>query len=230
METALGVVKKPSKTIAIVAFAVGILFSFIARAASIGNGFMPVIGGLILMFFDVAVFGVVPLLLILKKDDLAKTAFGFVFAYWLISRIYDNVGDATNIFKGMGNLWIATFVFDFLWGLALLVFAVLFVCYYVKKERVLLSAGFCVLFGSLPLALLAWILCVAAYAKGKANWQNYFSAISYYLAIPVAFSCAALFFSPIVAQKLSAVFSTKAAVPAEEAAAAEEEKPEPSED
>lgn len=202
MKSVLSVLKKPSKTIALCAFIAGILFSFIARAASIGTGFMPVIGDIILMLFDVAVFGVVPLLFILKKEDLAKTFFKFVFAYWLISRTYTLIGDASNIVKGLGGVWIAASVFDFLWGLALLSFIVLNVISFFKQDKRLSSAGLCILIGSLFLSVLAWILHVSAYATAKIGWQSYFNVVSYYLAIPTAISFTMLYFSSVEAKTL----------------------------
>lgn len=159
-------------------------FSFIVNAAGIGGEFMPVIGGLFTLLFDLAILGIVPVLIALKKHDLIKYALVPLLAYWFISTIYNFLAGCEVIYDGVDGLIIAIAMFEFFAACALLTALVFAVMYFFSKDRKWLQIGFVVFAGSLLFFLLVWALRLAFLADLDADWTSYLYAFCSLLFLP----------------------------------------------
>ena len=194
MDKIITIVKKPAKMIAMIALFAAAAFGLVMDAADIGGGFMPVVGALVYLVFDLAFLAVVPLLYALKKESLLKYTLPVVFGYWIITVIYGSLQGASVVTKGYAGLSIASGFFRFLIALAMLACLALAILYFFKKQKKFLQIAFCTLAGTLPIFFLVWVLRVAAYAEWKADWVDYFDLIQSYLFLPIGLVFAVLDF------------------------------------
>lgn len=158
--------------------------SLIIDLASFPDGFLPVVGHLLLTLFDLAVMVAVPLTLVLRKERLYKYALAIVVAYWLVSMTYGMLSDSDLANGNYTGITVAVGVFNFFVGACLLGSIVLAVLYVLLRKKMLLQIAFCVLAGSLAFFLLDWILTMARYAKFGVDWLSYFAAINSLLVLP----------------------------------------------
>ena len=186
-----GVASK-AKLIGLILLFAATAFVLVLDAAGIGGGFMPVIGSLILLVVDLAMVGIIPLLIALKKHDLVKYAFAPVFGYWIISTLFNRIGRADWITSGTNGIVITASLFDFIAGCALLAVIVMAVLFFITKKSKMLQIGFCILAGALVFFFLAWVMWIAAYAKFDADWTSYFGAFYNYLFFPFGLAFVAL--------------------------------------
>lgn len=186
-----GVASK-AKLIGMILLFAATAFVLVLDAAGIGGGFMPVIGSLILLVVDLAMVGIIPLLIALKKHDLVKYAFAPVFGYWIISTLFNRIGRADWITSGTNGIVITASLFDFIAGCALLAVIVMAVLFFITKKSKMLQIGFCILTGALVFFFLAWVMWIAAYAKFDADWTSYFGAFYNYLFFPFGLAFVAL--------------------------------------
>ena len=119
--------KKYAEILLITLLLVAALFSLLSSVGNFPNEFMPVIGHLFLMLFEIGLLSVVPVLLFLRKKELARIVFTIYASFWLIASIYSNLGDSSMMRNGMHGLWIAIAVFEFLIACALLTALVFFI-------------------------------------------------------------------------------------------------------
>ena len=166
--------------------------SVITSAASIGGDFMPVVGGIILLLVELVMVGIVPLLIALKKYDLVKYAFAPVFGYWIISSVFNFIGNADMITANVSGIVVTASLFDFIAGVALLAVIVMAVLFFITKQKKMLQIGFCILVGALVFFSLAWVMWIAAYAKNGAGWAAYFDAFFRYWFFPIGLAFVAL--------------------------------------
>ena len=178
--------------ISIAAFFGAAAFTLIGDAGNFGNSFMPVVGDLISLVISLGLLLAIPVLFLLKKDNWAKFAFACYFPYWIISSVFSHLGSTNNIVKGVGGIWIAASVFDFLIALAIIGAAVLMLIGHIKKDTKFTSISVTILICSLTLYLLSWVLFIAAYAQAKVFWTSYIYLFKNYLFLPVAIFFAAL--------------------------------------
>ena len=160
-------------------------FSSIAIAAGFGGGFMPVVGTLLIMLFNLALIAAIPLLYVLKKQQFVPYALGAVLMWWLISGIYNHIGDADMAIDYYSSLTIARGVFSFLIGLAMMGALAMGILYVIKREKRWLQIALCILAGSLLLFLINWAMTLAVAANFGADWDRYFDIIAEYLLMPV---------------------------------------------
>lgn len=184
IDSIVAIVAKKSKLLAIIFMFAATAFSLIVYAAGIGGAFMPVVGGLLLFLFQIALVGVIPVLLVLKKDELIKYALVPIFSYWLISSIYSFLGNSDLIAKGYAGVTIAMALFQFFIALAQLAVIAFMIVYLFKKEKKWAQIAFCILVGSLVFYLVEWALSLGMYAKYDAAWTNYFYAFYAYIFLP----------------------------------------------
>ena len=167
-------------------------FGLVVNGAGIGGGFMPVLGGLLSLIFDLAVVVCVPLLLVLKRDDLLRWALAPVLAYWVIATIYNFLGGADVVTGNYNGLTIARGLFQFFIAAAFLGIVVLLLLYVLRRNRKMINLSFCVLAGSLVLFVVLWGLSLGAYAKYNADWSSYLYAFKAYIFMPIGYAATIL--------------------------------------
>ena len=167
-------------------------FGLVVNAANIGGGFMPVVGGLLFLLFDLAVMACVPLLLALRRDKLVAYALAVVLAYWVIGTIYNFLGGADVATSAYSGLTIARGLFQVFIALAFLAIVVLLVLYVLRRDRKMANYAFCVMAGSLVFFVVLWALSLAAYAKNNADWGSYFYAFKSFIFLPFGLTAVCL--------------------------------------
>jgi hypothetical protein len=185
-------VAKYAKMIGMILMFAAAAFLFIVTAAGIGDAFMPAIGNIVMMIVSLALWGVVPLLILLKKYDLAQKALLPVFIFWILSSIFTFFEDCQYMVDGVHGLAIAAAVFEFIIGGALIAIIVLSILSYLKKERAYLQLAFLVMVCSLLFFFLAWIMWIAAYATFDLGWASYLQLFAQMLFLPIGMACLCL--------------------------------------
>ena len=186
MNAFLGKLKRTSEYIAMILFFVASFFVMLYYIGNFGADFMPVIGNLLSMLLDVAIWMVVPVCIAMRKRCLAKSAAVGVSGYWLISSLFDLL-DRTSFARSVyGDILIAIGVFSFLSACALIVMTIFFVLSMVNKNKDQKFIALCIFLGTLLFYLVLFSLSTAVAADGGANWNVYFMLIYKYLVIPFA--------------------------------------------
>lgn len=185
MDNLIRSISKFARLAGIVLLLAATAFSLIVHAAGFPNGFMPVIGNLLLMVFDLLILGSIPVLLLLKKDAYVKYILAALFGYWLISNTYSFLGDSDIIVSGNSGLTIARGLFEFFIALCLLAILVFIVLFVLRKKGKLLQLAFCVLVGSLVFFVVLWGINMGRYAKFDYGWTSYLYAFRAYLFVPI---------------------------------------------
>ena len=85
MEKFFNALLKPAKWILIIGSLVYATWFAVQTAGSINGTFMSVVSNLLILIVGSALLFSVPLLIIFKKEDMAKIAFFILAGYWLIS-------------------------------------------------------------------------------------------------------------------------------------------------
>ena len=149
-----------------------------------GGGFLSVIGVLLLMIVEIALWLVIPLLLSLGKQNAAKRAMCPIFAFWILNSIFSSLRDCTGIGNWSGDVEIAKGVFELLLACALIVIAAFAVFSIAKEDQKPKKTAFCIFAGCMIFYLVIFALTVAEYADDGAGWSSYFGAIYTYLTLP----------------------------------------------
>ena len=195
LDKIFGVFRKPAKPITIIGLFVVAVFSVIYRIGNFGGGFIPVFANILLMIFEVVLFGIVSLLLIIKKDSYAKNAFIVLFAYWIISSLYGCLNDARYADKTMDGTLVVFGVFRFLTVLLIIVAVIFYIIAKAKNNHLFENLAFMMFGASYIFYIVSFILCVISSATGM-DWNDYFSIIKTYLFLPVVMFFAVIFFFP----------------------------------
>lgn len=179
-------------------------FSLLSSVGNFPNEFMPVVGHLFLMLFEIGLLASVPVLLLLKKRDLAKTVFIIYASFWLIATIYNTLGDSVFMANGVHGLRIAISVFEFLIACALLTAIVFYILGKKTGKDFNYNLTALILLGTFGAYFVVFALSIALYAVNKLGWTMYISDISENLFLP-----AAMFFGLFVFKFLNVNFPEK---------------------
>ena len=160
-----------------------IIFLFVAAGSNLlvsvgnfGNAFMSVIGDLITLVFETALYGLIAVLLIMGKTELAKKALYPIISYWLISTILGDLSMSANIVAGANGLVIVFALFEFAIALLLITAAILFVLSLSGKAKRQNAVWILVLF-VLALSALSMLFRIIFYITVGSDWTRYFTAI-----------------------------------------------------
>lgn len=184
---------KPAKWILVIgSFVYGAWFA-VQTAGSIQGTFMSIVSNLIILIVGCALLFSVPVLILLKKEEMAKIAFFILAGYWLISTTRSMFGYAeTYCIEGAPGAAIAGGIFAFLTGLCLVGVIALIVLEFVSKKPALRLFAFFAMFGVILFGLLTGILLFAAFLDiGYYPWTYTANMFVEYLLVPalVCFGC-----------------------------------------
>ena len=185
MDKIITIVTKPAKMIAMILLFAAAGFGLIVNASDLGGGFMPVVGGLLFLLFDLVIWASIPTLYALKKDYLVKYALAIVLGYWAISFIYSGLQGAFVATKGYAGLTIASGLFRFFIALILLGCAAMLILYVIKKDKKFLQISVCAFAGSLLFFFVLWAIRLAAYVEWEYDWADYFDLFRTCLFAPI---------------------------------------------
>lgn len=194
MDKIINVLHSKSKLLTIVFLLAAAGVSLIVDAAGFPNGFMPVVGSLLHLLLDVIIWGIVPVLFLLKKDSLAKCALIPIASFWLIQSIYSGLDSSFVVTDGYSGLTIAAGLFAFFFGLTILAAVVLGILYAFTRKRMLMQVAFAVVAGGIVFALVAWALRLAVNAKFDADWTDYLDVFLQYIFLPLGFWFATFYY------------------------------------
>ena len=204
MEKFFNILLKPAKWILVIGSFVYATWFAVQTAGSISGTFMSVVCNLIILIVGSALLFSVPVLILLKKVDMAKIAFFILAGYWLISTARSMFGYAeTYCIEDAPGAAVAGGVFAFITGLCLVGVLALIVLEFVAKKAFFRLFAFFAMFGVILFALLTGILLFAGLVEYSdyLGWAHVANLLVEYLLVPaiVCFGC--LFFLGAPASK-----------------------------
>ena len=175
MDQLFSSLKKIASLLAVILLLTAAGCTLLTDLGSFDNGFFPVIGNLILLVVEMVLIGGVAVLLLMKKDDLAKKALGPVFAWRMIGTILSGISYSAGINSYNDGLGITVCVFAFLAGLALLAAAVFFVLGICGKTA-FYKFGWLLFAAYLCLAFIVMIMTCVRAGVNDYSWQSFIGA------------------------------------------------------
>lgn len=182
----------PAKWILIIGSLVYAVWFAVENAGSIDGSFMSVVCRLIVLIVGTTLLVAVPILLLIKKDEMAKIAFLILAGYWLLSTTRSMFSYAET-YTSFTNEALAVVggVFAFIAGLCLVGVLALVVLEFALKKPTLRLFSFFVMFGVILFCFLAGLFLFILYAKMNATWTLTASFLVENLLVPalVCFGC-----------------------------------------
>lgn len=189
--------QKPAKLVTIVTFYIVAAFMLLVNLPDTDGGFFGVIGGLIIMVIMIALFAIVPTLLLLKKEDVAKKVFPFILFYWLLNEVTEFLSHGRWIRPKVTGLYVTIGIFEFLIALAFIAAIVLIVLGMFKKSLDFGNLPYVIAAGTFLFYFIDFILQLVREAKYvKGDWSDYIGIVISYLILPVGIFFAVLLFFP----------------------------------
>lgn len=193
MEKFFNVLLKPAKWILIIGSLVYAVWFAVETASSINGTFMGVVSNLLILIVGSALLFSVPLLILFKKEDMAKIAFFILAGYWLISTTLSMFGYAQTYTELNDGLAVTGGIFAFIAALCLVGVLALIVLEFVIKKPALRLFTFFVMIGVIVFTLLTGILLFALYASNGSplGWSFTADLLVKNLLVPtvVCFGC-----------------------------------------
>ena len=202
MEKFFNTLSKPAKWVLIIGGFIYALWYAICRGASMDGNFMSVLVNIILLFVGTALLVAVPILVLLKKNEMAKTVFLILVGYWLLSSIQsyygwaeafcDNTDDAVAIIGG---------IFFFIAASCLLAVLVLIVLEFALKKPKLRFFAFLVILVLIGFAFLAGLFYFIEAIRYQWGWLRITDPWMEFVLLPIVVCFGYLFFSGAPKQK-----------------------------
>lgn len=174
----LSPLKKVARIVTIIAFIVAASCSLLIFMGSFPGDFFGVIGYLFEMVFFVGLLAIIPVLLLINKDGLAKKFMILLLAFWFVRTLLSYFGDFSNV-SGLPALAVVAYVFEFLIALALLAAFVLSVIdeFSEGKEKKFQKLSALLFVISLALFVFVLLFMIIFYAVNGAPWTMYFDLL-----------------------------------------------------
>ena len=194
MEKFFNILLKPAKWILVIGSFVYATWFAVHSAGSINGTFMSVASNLLILIVGSALLFFVPVLILLKKEDMAKIAFFILAGYWLISTTLNMFGYAqTYCVEGAPGAAVVGGVFAFITALCLVGVLALIVLEFVFKKAFFRLLAFFAMLGVILFALLTGILLFAGLVEYSdfLGWAYVVNLLVEYLLVPaiVCFGC-----------------------------------------
>ena len=164
--------------------------------AGFGGSFIAVLSDILVTSATLAALVAVPLLVLLKKREIALTVFTVLTGFWLISTSREQLS-AAGAFDAQNNpaLVNAALIFCFLYGVVLLGTFVLIVLSLVfKKNPLFKQIAFLGLLTSVLFGLICAILMMIVYGQANMGWTSFVGAIDSYVVIPSLVTIGCVYF------------------------------------
>ena len=168
---------KLAKLLTIIFLIVAAGSNILVTVGNFGSAFMPVIGDLVILVFETALYAAVAVLLLIGKVELAKKTLLPIFSYWLISAILGNLSSSGGIVGGQNGLIIVFCLFEFIAALGLIAAGIMFVLSTNGKEK-LGNIAWIIVLTVLGLLALAMLFRIIYFITVSVNWTRYFGAIT----------------------------------------------------
>ncbi len=189
------VLTKPAKWVLIIGGFIYAVWYAIGRGANMDGQFMSVLVNLILLVVGTALLAATPVLVILKKNDMAKIVFLILVGYWLLSSIQSYYGFADAFCSSNDGVSITAGVFFFLAASCLLAVLVFIVLEFALKKQGMRFFAFIVMLALIVLAFLAGLFYFIQAVRVEAGWYQYINPWVEYMLLPVVVCFGYLFFS-----------------------------------
>ena len=190
------VLAKPAKWVLIIGGFIYALWYAISRGASMDGSFMSVLVNLILLIVGTALLVAVPILVLLKKDDMAKIVFLILVGYWLLTSIQSYYAAAEGFCDAQDDaVAIIAGIFFFLAASCLLAVLVFIVLEFALKKPAMRFFAFIVLLALIVLAFLAGLFYFIEAVRFEWGWRQYIDPWIEYMLLPIVVCFGYLFFS-----------------------------------
>lgn len=194
MEKFFNVLLKPAKWILIIGSLVYATWFAISTAGSIQGTFMSVVSHLLVLIVGSALLFSVPLLILFKKEDMAKIAFFILAGYWLISTTRGMFSNAEIYTEFEDGVAITGGIFAFIAALCLVGVLALIILEFVIKKPGLRLFTFFVMLGVILFCFLTGLFLFIYYTKWNAPWTSSADMLVEGLLVPVLVCFGCLYF------------------------------------
>lgn len=189
------ILSKPARWILIIGGLVYAVWFAVQTAMGMDGTFMSVLTGVFTLIIGVGLIALPPVLLLLKKEDLAKLFFVFLLGYWVLTTpreyffLADTFAEADQFFP------VFVSIFLLIIGLGLLGILVLVVLEMLLGMKFLRPIINLVAFFTVCACILTGILFIILSAINNATWVMYIEyALMDMMVLPVVVGCGCLYF------------------------------------
>lgn len=187
---------KPAKWVLIIGGFIYSLWYAIGRGASMNGNFMTVLVNLILLFVGTTLLVAVPILVLLKKNEMAKIVFLILVGYWLLTSIQSYYGLADTFCDARDDaVAIITGILFFIAASCLLAVLVLIILEFALKKPGLRFFAFIVMLILIFFAFLAGLFYFVEAVRVNAGWYRCIEPWVEYLLLPIVVCFGYLYFS-----------------------------------
>ena len=190
------VLSKPAKWILVIGSLIYAIWFAVQTAGSIQGSFMSVATHIIILIVGSALLFSVPILVLIKKIDIAKVVFLILAGYWLINTTRAMLGYAERYcFDGADGVSIVGGIFAFITGLCLVGVLSFIVLEFAAKKPSFRMLAFFAMFGVILFGLITGILLfVVLVGDRDYHWTTAANMFVEYLLVPTVVCFGCLFF------------------------------------
>ena len=187
---------KPAKWILIIGGFIYATWYAVSRGANMNGNFMTVIVNLILLFVGTALLVAVPILVLLKKNEMAKMVFLILVGYWLLSGIQGYYGEAVEFCERTDDaVAIIGGILFFIAASCLLAVLVLIVLEFALKKPLMRFFAFIMLIVLICFAFLAGLFFFIEAVRFDWGWWACIYPWIEFMLLPIVVCFGYLFFS-----------------------------------
>ena len=187
---------KPAKWILVIGSFIYAAWYAVGRGANMNGNFMTVLVNLILLFVGTALLVTTPILVLLKKNEMAKTVFLILVGYWLLSRIQEHYGWAETFCENTNDaVAVIGAIFFFIAASCLLAVLVLIILEFALKKPGLRFFAFIAILVFIFFAFLAGLFYFIEAIRYEWGWYSCVNPWVEYLLLPIVVCFGYLFFS-----------------------------------
>lgn len=189
------ILAKPAKLVLIIGGFVYALWFAISTALDIDGTFMNVLTNIIILFVGTALICLPPVLLLLKKEELAKLFFVFLIGFWILSTPVEWFLMADLFASSSNGFVVFVGVLLFFCGFAIIGLLVLIIIELLLNLKILRPIVNLVAFISVIAAFVTAIFFMIACGINDAAWNLYIdTALMGMMVLPIVVGCGSLYF------------------------------------
>ena len=186
----------PARIIFLVGSFTYVTWYAISSASNISGSFMPVLVSLILLFVGVALLLITPILVLVKKDQVAKIVFLLLLGYWFLTKI-EGLYTLSVVFTGFVEDAgaVTQGILSFLTASLLLSVLVIVALEFALKKPILRLIALIVFVVFIFFSCLTGLFAFINAIRWQSEWKAYVSPFMEYTLLPLVVCFGYLYFS-----------------------------------
>lgn len=194
MEKFFQTLSKPAKWVLIIGGFFYAVWFAVMQGSGIDGQFVSVLTNLIVMAVGIALLAATPILVLVKKDDIAKMVFLFLVGYWVLTTIQSWFFYAETFTESNDGLAVTAGIFSLIAGLGLVAILVLTILEFFLKKPALRLISLIVMLGVIAIGFIAGLLLTIYAGKMNAFWPRGAQFLVDYMILPLVICFGYLYF------------------------------------